>query len=114
MLTVDLIVPKSGVPNSVFGRPKDGWFVRLKIHTENHGIAGGVMVSGVWDDGAPGMCVTDGSGRCSVSRGGIPRKISSASFTVTGATHVAFVFSPGANHDPDGDSNGTTLVIKRQ
>ena len=88
--------------------------VTIDIHTENHGIAGGVAVSGVWDDGSAGMCFTDGSGRCSVSRGGIPRKISSVSFTVTGAIHASFVFSPGANHDPDRDSNGTTLVIKRQ
>ena len=58
--------------------------VTIEIHTENHGIANGVMVSGVWDDGSSGMCFTDGSGRCSVSRGGIPRKMSSASFTVTG------------------------------
>jgi hypothetical protein len=87
--------------------------VTIEIHTENHGIAGGVMVSGVWDDGSPGMCFTDGSGRCSVSRGGIPRKISSASFTVTGAVHSSFVFSPVANHDPDRDSNGNTIVIRR-
>ena len=29
VLTVDRIVPKSGLPNSAFGRLKDGWFVRL-------------------------------------------------------------------------------------
>jgi Tol biopolymer transport system component len=87
--------------------------VTIEIHTENHGIAGGVMVSGVWDDGSPGTCLTDGNGRCSVSRGGMPRKMSSASFTVTGAAHSSFVFSPGANHDPDRDSNGTTIVIRR-
>jgi hypothetical protein len=88
--------------------------VTIEIHTGNHGRVGGVTVSGVWDDGSPGMCVTDGFGRCSVSWGGIPRKLSSASFTVTGATQASFVFSPGANHDPDRDSNGTVIVIKRQ
>jgi Tol biopolymer transport system component len=87
--------------------------VTIEIHTENHGVAGGVMVSGVWDDGSPGICVTDGYGRCSVSRGVIPRKMSSASFTVTGAAHSSFAFSPGANHDPDRDSNGTTIVTRR-
>jgi len=96
--------------------PTSKWWtahVTIEIHTENHGRAGGVMVSGAWDDGSPGTCVTDGSGRCSVSRGGIPRKISSASFTVTGAIHASFVFSPGANHDPDRDSDRTTIVIRR-
>jgi hypothetical protein len=88
--------------------------VTIEIHTENHGIAGGVMVSGVWDDGSPGTCFTDGYGRCSVTRGGIPRKMSSASFTVTGAAHSSFVFSPSANHDADRDSSGTTVIIRRQ
>ena len=88
--------------------------VTIEVHTENHGRAGGVTVTGLWDDGSTGTCTTDGSGRCAVSRGAIPRKMSSVSFTVTGATHSSFVFSPGANHDPDRDSNGTTIVIRRQ
>ena len=88
--------------------------VTIGFHTENHGAAAWVTVSGVWDDGSPGTCFTDENGRCSVSRGGIPRKTSSASFTVTGATHASFVFSPGANHDADRDSTGTTIVIRRQ
>ena len=88
--------------------------VTIGFHTESHGDAASVTVSGVWDDGSPGTCLTDESGRCSILRGGIPRKMSSASFTVTGATHASFVFSPGANHDADRDSTGTTVVIKRQ
>lgn len=95
---------------------KNSWYpyVTIAFHTENHGSVAGVGVSGVWDDGSPSTCTTDESGRCSVSRAGVPRKISSASFTVTGANRSSFVFSPGANHDPDGDSNGTTVVIRRQ
>ena len=87
--------------------------VTIGFHTENHGGAAGVTVTGVWDDGAAGTCTTDGYGRCSVSRGATPPKMSSVRFTVTGATHSSFVFSPGANHDPDGDSNGTTIVVRR-
>ena len=88
--------------------------VTIGLHTENHGGAAGVTVTGVWDDGSPGTCTTDGYGRCSLSRGATPPKMSSVSFTVIGATHSSFVFSPGSNHDPDGDSNGTTIVIRRQ
>jgi Tol biopolymer transport system component/PKD repeat protein len=87
--------------------------VTIEVHTENHGAAAGVEVSGVWADGFPATCTTDASGRCSVGRPGMPRKTSSASFTVTGATHSSLVFSPGSNHDADGDSNGTTIVIRR-
>ena len=44
---------------------------------------------------------------------GLPPQMSSVSFTVTGATHSSFVLNPGANYDPDRDSNGTTIVIRR-
>jgi hypothetical protein len=87
--------------------------VTIGFHTGSHGGAAGVTVTGVWDDGAAGTCTTDGSGRYSLSRGATPPKMSSVTFTVTGATHSSFVFSPGANHDPDSDSNGTTIVIRR-
>ena len=87
--------------------------VMIEIHTENHGGVAGVEVSGVWADGSPATCTTDGSGRCSVTRAGLPRKTSSASFTVTGAALSSLVFSPGGNHDPDGDSNGRTIVVRR-
>ena len=76
--------------------------------------ADGVTVSGRWDDGSTATCTTNGSGRCAVSRAGIPRKTSSVSFTVTSATHPSLVFKPGSNHDADGDGNGTTIVIRRQ
>ena len=88
--------------------------VTIVVHAETHDTVAGVAVSGVWDDGSTSTCTTDGSGRCSVSRGGIARKSSSASFTVTSATRSSFVFSPGANHDAEQDSNGTTIVIRRQ
>ena len=34
--------------------------VTIGFHTENHGGAAGVTVTGVWDDGAAGTCTTDG------------------------------------------------------
>ena len=46
--------------------------VTIGFHTENHGGAAGVTVTGVWDDGAAGTCTTDGYGRCSMSRGATP------------------------------------------
>ena len=88
--------------------------VTIGVHTESHASAGGVAISGTWNDGSTATCTTNGSGRCAVGRAGIPRKTSSVSFTVTSATHSTFVFSPGSNHDVEGDSNGTTIVIRRQ
>ena len=88
--------------------------VTISLHTENHGSLAGVQITGVWDDGATSTCVTDESGRCFVNRAALPRKSSSASFRVTDANRYPFVFRPGANHDADGDSNGTTIVVRRQ
>ena len=34
------------------------------------------------------------------------------SFTIQSVEHVAYVYR-GTNHDPDGDSNGTTITVKR-
>jgi hypothetical protein len=33
---------------------------------------------------------------------------------VTSANHYLFVFTAAGNHDPDGDSNGTSVIIRRQ
>ena len=34
-------------------------------------------------------------------------------FTVSGATLAGYVYQSPANHDPDGDSNGTMTTIAR-
>ncbi|MDQ3417575.1 MAG: PKD domain-containing protein [Acidobacteriota bacterium] len=88
--------------------------VTIGLHVESHGPADGVTVSGAWNDGSSGTCTTDSAGRCRLSRSGIPRTARTASFTVTSANHSLFVFKPAGNHDPDRDSNGTTITVKRQ
>jgi hypothetical protein len=37
--------------------------------------------------------------------------IPSATFTVTGVTKTGFLYLPEDNHDPGGDSDGTTVTI---
>ncbi|HXG56599.1 MAG TPA: PKD domain-containing protein, partial [Vicinamibacterales bacterium] len=88
--------------------------VTIGLHAESHGPAEGVTVSGAWNDGSSGTCTIDSAGRCQLSRSGIPRTASTASFTVTSANHSLFVVKPAGNHDPDGDSNGTTITVKRR
>ena len=34
-------------------------------------------------------------------------------FTVSGATLAGYAYQSPANHDPDGDSNGTTITIAK-
>jgi len=35
------------------------------------------------------------------------------SFTVTNVALGTFVYKPASNHDPDGDSNGTTIGVAK-
>ena len=86
--------------------------VWIDVHDEKHDELPDVTVSGVWSDGSPGTCTTSSWGGCEMLKEGI-RKGTSVSFTVTGATHYARTFAAAANHDSDGDSNGTTIVVRR-
>jgi hypothetical protein len=72
-------------------------------------------VSGGWSNGASGSaaCVTNGSGKCTVSKTSIPKNKSSVTFTVTNVTHSTMTYNPAANSDPDGDSNGTTIIVSK-
>jgi subtilisin family serine protease len=59
-------------------------------------------------------CETDASGRCSVSVGGIAKRDGSINFNVTAVSHPDHTtYSPGDNHDPDGDSNGTSITVTK-
>lgn len=70
-------------------------------------------VSGSWSSGVTGAgsCVTDGFGKCSVTRLLIRNLTPSVTFSVTSVSAGGFAYDPGANADPDGDSDGTTIVV---
>jgi PKD repeat protein len=85
--------------------------VTITVHTSSHGPLANAAVSGAWNGGSTGSCTTNASGQCAVSRSGISRNTGSVSFTVTNVALGAFVYKPASNHDPDGDSNGTTISV---
>jgi PKD repeat protein len=87
--------------------------VTTTIHDSNHQPVANAVVSGSWSNGGTGSCTTAGSGQCSVSKSGILKKTSSVSFTVTTVTRATFVYRAADNHDPDGDSNGTTVSVTK-
>ena len=61
----------------------------------------------------PRVCVTDGSGTCFVDSLAFPKKSGkNTSFTVTSVTHASLTDAP-VSHDPDGDSDGTTIQISK-
>jgi hypothetical protein len=89
--------------------------VTITVHDDSEAAVAGATVSGAWSAGAngSGSCVTDGSGQCDITRTSINRNSSSITFDVTGMTHTLLVYTAGGNHDPDGDSNGTTIVVAK-
>jgi hypothetical protein len=72
-------------------------------------------VNGSWSNGTSGTgsCVTNASGQCTVSKNNLGGNVSSVTFTVTGVTHANNTYQSGANHDSDGDSNGTSIVVAK-
>ncbi len=89
--------------------------VTITVHDSGHATVDGATVDGSWSNGAngSGSCLTNGSGQCSITKNNINKNSSSATFTVTGVSHATFAYASGDNHDPDGDSDGTTMVIAK-
>jgi len=59
-------------------------------------------------------CVTGsaGAGRCTIDTGQLPGKEGKASFTVTNVSG-SLSYDASANSDPDGDSDGTTIMVSK-
>lgn len=95
-------------------RAKRGWqaTVTITVHGEAEASLSGAAVSGSWGNGSAGSCTTGGSGTCTVSVT-LGRNVTSTSFTVTGIAASGRSYDAAANHDPDGDSNGTSITLIR-
>ena len=89
--------------------------VNVQVHDGNHGAGAGATVVGTWTGGYSGSggCTTDNTGRCTVSSGSISKGAKAATFTVTGVQHSTMTYNAAANHDPDGDSNGTSIAVRK-
>lgn len=86
--------------------------VTVVVHDAEENPVSGVTVSGTWGGGASGggSCVTGAAGQCEVSTQ-IRKNSPSVAFTVSSLTGAPYAAS--ANHDPDGDSDGTTITVSR-
>jgi len=90
--------------------------VTIRIDTAAHAPVGGVTVSGSWSNGASGTtsCRTGSNGTCTVQVGKLSRAtVAAVTFTVNGASRSGWTYTPAANHDLEGDSDGTTIVVLR-
>ena len=90
-------------------------FVTVIVHNVSHAPVPGVTVDGIWGGGASGSgsCVTTSSGECTISINNIKSNASTVSLTVNNLTLTGSTYTSGANHDPDGDSNGTTITVNQ-
>lgn len=87
-------------------------FVTIAVHNGNHGPVANAMVSGSWSIGGTGSCTTDGAGQCVIAKSTIPKKTRSLTFTMVNVTKSNSLCGSVDNHDPDGDSNGTSVTVQ--
>jgi hypothetical protein len=89
--------------------------VAITVLNQNGLPVSGATVSGSWSNGANGNanCTTGATGQCTVVKNKIKGTASSVTFTVNNVTAAGFTYNASANTDPDGDSNGTTIVVAK-
>lgn len=101
--------------DAVASASRKGWTVSItvRVHDLTEKPISGVTVYANWSGGISlsKSCKTNTSGLCTISSGTIPASSSSVVFTITKAVKSGQVYNPSANHDPDGDSNGTSLTV---
>jgi len=87
--------------------------VTITVHDTNHIPVAGITVTGNWSGGTTGTssCVTNASGQCNVTSSSMNSKKASVTFTVSSLTGSGYTYNSGANHDPDGDSDGTSITV---
>jgi serine protease AprX len=84
----------------------------IGVHDQAHAPLAGVVVTGVWSGNTTVQCTTNSNGRCAVSKR-FGRTRASATFSVTKLAVGGYTYDATANHDPDGDSDGTTVTVVR-
>ena len=86
--------------------------VTVRVHGAGEALVSGVKVSFSLSDGSTRSCMTGTTGACVVSKDKAAN-VSSLTFTVSNLTRTGRTYAPGSNHDPDGDSHGTAIVVTR-
>ena len=87
--------------------------VTILVHDAAERPVAGAVVSGSWSSSAAGSCTTGTTGSCTVTLSKIPTATTEVAFTVAGVAKTGTTYSTSANHDPDGDSTGSAITIRR-
>lgn len=86
--------------------------VTVTVHDENEQPVSGAVVSAsaVHNAGTEDIsCTTDNTGRCAMSLT-LHKKNDTVTYTITG---IGSLYLAQVNHDPDGDSDGTLMVVTK-
>ena len=90
--------------------------VTITVLDDSQTPVGQVTVKGLWNGGdlGGGECITDNRGQCSLTSDKInSRQYSSLSFIVDNLIRDTFTYQAADNNDPDGDSDGTKIVVNK-
>ncbi|WP_455223386.1 Kelch repeat-containing protein, partial [Kaarinaea lacus] len=89
--------------------------VKFTIVDNNNSPVGGALVTGEWSNGLSGTasCSTINDGTCSIVNLSYPKiaDVPDPVFTVTDVVRTDMVYDAVANSDPDGDSDGTSIIV---
>jgi hypothetical protein len=88
--------------------------VDVQVHDDAERPVIGATLTAAWSGGYSGTvrCVTDGTGRCTVATGSIRNNVYTTMLSVVDVEHPSASYT-AANHDPDGDSDGTRVTVRK-
>jgi M6 family metalloprotease-like protein len=95
------------------------WDARIdvEVHDIFHTPVAGVKITASFTGNGLSTslsCTTGTNGHCSLIKTGIDNiKTPSVTVKVTAVSKTGYTYNAAANHDPDGDSNGTTIVVNK-
>jgi hypothetical protein len=87
--------------------------VEVEVSNANSITVDQATMSGTWSTGDVGQCTTGVYGRCNIRLSDLPKKVGSVTFTVNDVQRERGIYEPAENSDPDGDSNGTQITVRR-
>jgi serine protease len=93
---------------------KRGWeaSVTVTIHDNLEHPVAGATVYGKWSGAKRAVSGITGSNGTITFRYSVNSN-TSVTFTVQNVTHINLTYVPSVNHDPDGDSNGTYIIVSK-
>jgi hypothetical protein len=88
--------------------------VWIVVHDLYEAPLANAAVTIAWSGGGysgTATCTTDFNGTCIAVSGDVPKSVGSLTITVIDISNDVGTYSPNDNHDSDGDSDGTVLIV---